>query len=176
MPRRRDGERMTTLLQPNIDALLTELLADADAHDDDRITQAIITYGKLDEGFPPADEMATLLAEAALPVSREVGKLLYALVRSTNARTVVEFGTSFGVSTIHLATAVIDAAIRRTDGSRSNFPSMTASNSPFVSAEPGAVAVDGRKRVGYRPFQTGERFSTKDRVPSAASWESLARR
>ncbi len=43
-----------------------------------------------------------------LPVSRQTGELLYMLVRSTNARTIVEFGTSFGISTLYLAAALRD--------------------------------------------------------------------
>lgn len=43
-----------------------------------------------------------------LPVSRETGALLYMLARSLGARSVVEFGTSFGISTLHLAAAVRD--------------------------------------------------------------------
>ena len=43
-----------------------------------------------------------------LPVSRETGALLYMLARSCRARTIVEFGTSFGISTLHLAAALRD--------------------------------------------------------------------
>jgi len=43
-----------------------------------------------------------------LPVSRETGLLLYMLARSCDARTIVEFGTSFGVSTLYLAAALRD--------------------------------------------------------------------
>lgn len=43
-----------------------------------------------------------------LAVSRETGALLYMLARSSRARTIVEFGTSFGVSTLHLAAALRD--------------------------------------------------------------------
>lgn len=43
------------------------------------------------------------LASAPLAVSRETGRLLYMLVRSLRARTIVEFGTSYGASTLHLA-------------------------------------------------------------------------
>jgi predicted O-methyltransferase YrrM len=43
-----------------------------------------------------------------LPVSRQTGELLYMLARSTDARTIVEFGTSFGLSTLYLAAALRD--------------------------------------------------------------------
>ncbi|HJU39531.1 MAG TPA: O-methyltransferase [Tahibacter sp.] len=44
----------------------------------------------------------------ALPVSRETGVLLYMLARGSGARSIVEFGTSFGISTLHLAAALRD--------------------------------------------------------------------
>jgi predicted O-methyltransferase YrrM len=48
------------------------------------------------------------LKDLALPISRETGTLLYMLARSSAARTIVEFGTSFGISTLHLAAALRD--------------------------------------------------------------------
>ncbi|ALA18665.1 MULTISPECIES: O-methyltransferase [Chelatococcus] len=48
------------------------------------------------------------LKDLWLPVSRETGVLLYMLARSSRARTIVEFGTSFGISTLHLAAALRD--------------------------------------------------------------------
>ena len=65
---------------------------------------------------PPARPRATAspaerseaFQEVSFPVSAEVGNLLYALVRTSRPETVVEFGTSFGVSTIYLAAAVAD--------------------------------------------------------------------
>lgn len=48
------------------------------------------------------------LKDVPLPVSRETGVLLYMLARSSRARTIVEFGTSFGISTLHLAAALRD--------------------------------------------------------------------
>jgi predicted O-methyltransferase YrrM len=48
------------------------------------------------------------LKDLPLPVSRETGALLYMLARGCAARSVVEFGTSFGISTLHLAAALRD--------------------------------------------------------------------
>ncbi|HEY4090289.1 MAG TPA: class I SAM-dependent methyltransferase [Luteibacter sp.] len=48
------------------------------------------------------------MKDLPLPVSRDTGALLYMLARSTKARSIVEFGTSFGISTLHLAAALRD--------------------------------------------------------------------
>lgn len=53
------------------------------------------------------------LKDLPLPVSRETGLLLYMLARHGGARCIVEFGTSFGISTLHLA-----AALRENGGGR----------------------------------------------------------
>lgn len=43
-----------------------------------------------------------------IPVSREQGEFLYLTARALNAKNVVEFGTSFGISTLYLAAGVRD--------------------------------------------------------------------
>jgi predicted O-methyltransferase YrrM len=48
------------------------------------------------------------LRDMPLAVSREAGRLLYMLVRGGNARSIVEFGTSFAISTLHLAAGLRD--------------------------------------------------------------------
>jgi predicted O-methyltransferase YrrM len=53
-------------------------------------------------------ERTELLAEVYIPVARDNGELLYLLARTGAAKRVVEFGTSFGISTIFLASAVRD--------------------------------------------------------------------
>ncbi len=53
-------------------------------------------------------DLADLLADAYIPIPAEVGKMLYTLARSTNSRTLIEFGTSYGISTIYLGAAVRD--------------------------------------------------------------------
>jgi len=45
------------------------------------------------------------LKNVPVAVSRETGTLLYMLARGAKARNIVEFGTSFGISTLHLAAA-----------------------------------------------------------------------
>jgi predicted O-methyltransferase YrrM len=103
---------MTTISTPPLSALLDRLFHDAEA------SSAALkpTFAQM-----PAGEHAALMASktdyrdfyermknAHLAVSRETGFLLYMLARSSRARTIVEFGTSFGISTLHLAAALRD--------------------------------------------------------------------
>jgi len=53
-------------------------------------------------------ELYAQLKDFPLPVSRDTGLLLYMLARSFEARSIVEFGTSFGISTLFLAAALRD--------------------------------------------------------------------
>ena len=53
-------------------------------------------------------EFYSRLKDQPLPVSRATGTLLYMLARHAGARAIVEFGTSFGLSTLHLAAALRD--------------------------------------------------------------------
>jgi predicted O-methyltransferase YrrM len=53
-------------------------------------------------------ERHAFLDHAFIPVSPDAGRLLYALVRGAAPGTTVEFGTSFGISTIYMAAAVRD--------------------------------------------------------------------
>ncbi len=48
------------------------------------------------------------LKDFPLAVSRETGALLYMLARGAKVRSIVEFGCSFGISTLHLAAALRD--------------------------------------------------------------------
>jgi predicted O-methyltransferase YrrM len=49
-----------------------------------------------------------MMQDALLPVSKDAGRFLYAVARSISAKRIVEFGTSFGVSTIYFAAAAKD--------------------------------------------------------------------
>jgi predicted O-methyltransferase YrrM len=103
---------MTTLAAPPLAPLLGRLFEEAEAaesgtgavladlSDDDqaRLLRSRTDYRALYER----------LKDVPLPVSRETGALLYMLARSARAHTIVEFGTSFGISTLHLAAALRD--------------------------------------------------------------------
>jgi predicted O-methyltransferase YrrM len=53
-------------------------------------------------------EEVSRLKNLYVPVSAKQGQFLYSVARSIQARRIVEFGTSFGISTIYLAAAVRD--------------------------------------------------------------------
>lgn len=101
----------TTLTKAPVAPLLAHLFAESDAaspmaafanvpaDERARLMQSKTDYAKL---------YGDMLKDFALPVSRETGALLYMLARSTRAKAIVEFGTSFGISTIHLASALRD--------------------------------------------------------------------
>ena len=61
--------------------------------------------GALAAGKPPFPAVAPKLKNAFIPVSPDQGRLLYLLARAAKARLIVEFGASFGISSIYLAAA-----------------------------------------------------------------------
>ncbi len=101
---------MTTLLNPPLSPLLDRLFA----FDDEavlRTSAAGLSHADIERMRTSRTEYLDLysrLGGAALAVSRETGTLLYMLARAIQARRVVEFGTSFGVSTLCLAAALRD--------------------------------------------------------------------
>lgn len=54
------------------------------------------------------DRLSRHMRATYLPVSRSQGRMLYLLARAVNARRIVEFGTSFGISTLYMAAALKD--------------------------------------------------------------------
>jgi predicted O-methyltransferase YrrM len=114
--------RHATLNTSPVAELLSRLFAEASASD----VQVRQLFGAL-----PPEERARRMADPNadyrqfygrakglyLAVSPETARLLYMLARATRARSVVEFGTSFGVSTIHLAAALRDNGGGRLVGS-----------------------------------------------------------
>jgi predicted O-methyltransferase YrrM len=103
---------MTTLNTPPVSTLLARLFADAQ-RTDATLEQKLATLSpdertKLISGATDYQALYSRMKDFHLAVSRETGTLLYMLARATGARSIVEFGTSFGVSTIHLAAALKD--------------------------------------------------------------------
>ena len=92
-----------TLAAPQVTATLSRLFAAA-AQDSD--ASALLPGGAFANAS--ALEKADAVQDVYMPISPEAGRLLYALVRASRPETVVEFGMSFGISTIHLAAAVTD--------------------------------------------------------------------
>lgn len=103
---------MTTITTPKFSNLSDQLFADNDR------TRAVMmqkfnamTETQKEAYFGPKAQYREFYEEAKdihLAVSRETASLLYMLARSSGARSIVEFGTSFGVSALYLAAALKD--------------------------------------------------------------------
>jgi predicted O-methyltransferase YrrM len=103
---------MTTLTTDPCAGVLERLFAEAEASDArlDEWTGALspIEHAELMAGGGDFRQFYGRLKDFHLAVSRSTASLLYILARSSQARAVIEFGTSFGVSTLHLAAALRD--------------------------------------------------------------------
>ncbi|MFT3709438.1 MAG: class I SAM-dependent methyltransferase [Archangium sp.] len=105
---------MKTLHQQPFASVLQELETRANASDGEARArlgsmspperEALMTQMRAD----PTKFYGGLAKDLFLAVSPQTRQLLYLLARSSNARHVIEFGTSFGVSTLFLAAAVRD--------------------------------------------------------------------
>jgi predicted O-methyltransferase YrrM len=107
---------MSTLITEPLAPLLERLFGEADATSP-ATTPSVADYwaalseqerARLVRSRTDYQDLYTRLKDIPLAVSRETGTLLYMLARSCNARAIVEFGTSFGISTLHLAAALRD--------------------------------------------------------------------
>lgn len=111
---------MTTLIQSPLSTLIEKLFNEADASEDtlkQKIKQLSPAERATEAGSPDYRKLYTRFKDFPIPVSRETGKLLYLLACSIQARTIIEFGTSFGISTLHLAAALKDNGGGRLIGS-----------------------------------------------------------
>lgn len=98
----------STLTEPRVDTVLSRLFAQADRDHEVASSLPQDRATRTARQQLTARERADTLQDIYMPVSPDAGRLLYALVRGCRPETVVEFGTSFGISTIHLAAAVTD--------------------------------------------------------------------
>ena len=95
------------------------------------------------------------MKEFYIPVSRECGEFLYLTARALGARHVVEFGTSFGISTVYLAAGVRDNGAGRVIGSE-------------LEASKQAVATANLEEAGLAPWsevRLGDALETLREVP-----------
>src|SRR5699024_11015864 len=100
---------MTTLDTEPLAPLLDRLFAEANTASSPAMTamQALPAGERMRLLHSKTDylDLYSRLKEQWLPVSRQAGTLLYMLARSSGARSMVEFGTSFGISALYLAAA-----------------------------------------------------------------------
>jgi len=106
---------MTTLTTAPLAPLLDRMFAEAEAPASPQVRAALAQLTpeerrRLSASTDEADyrKFYGLARDDYLAVSRDTARLLYMLVRAASARSIVEFGTSFGVSTLHLAAGLRD--------------------------------------------------------------------
>ena len=103
---------MTTLTTAPVAPLLDRLFEEADAASPMNSPLAaalsVEQHRRLMQSKTDYLDFYGQMKDFPLAVSRETGRLLYMLARSSGARTIIEFGTSFGISTLYLAAALRD--------------------------------------------------------------------
>ncbi|MFI5979593.1 O-methyltransferase [Streptomyces sp. NPDC051555] len=120
----------STLHDPRVASTLDAMFARAA---EDEATSERIRAARPDGStWVSPQEMADANAEVYMPISAEGGKLLYNLVRAARPATVVEFGTSFGISTLHLAAAVRDNGTGRVISSELSADKVAAARRTFA--------------------------------------------
>lgn len=112
---------MDTLTSPPVAGVLDRLFAESQVADGP--LQAQWSQALQDSSEEVADLLAQekadykgiyhQFADNYLNVSAEFGRFLYICARARQAKLIVEFGTSFGISTIHLAAALRDGGAGR---------------------------------------------------------------
>jgi len=89
----------TPIRDAKIEAVLARLHAAADKQEEEASNRARLQNHNWGPDF---------LKDKMIPVHSEQGAFLYLLALSIRAKTIVEFGTSHGLSTIYLAAAIRD--------------------------------------------------------------------
>jgi predicted O-methyltransferase YrrM len=121
----------STLHDPRVASALDRMFANAEQDDatSDRIRAT------WPDGFTPAtaQELSNAVAEVYMPISAQGGRLLYNLVRAVRPATVVEFGTSFGISTLYLAAAVRDNGTGRVISTELSASKVSAARRTFAA-------------------------------------------
>lgn len=149
---------MQTISRPDVASLFDELF-DAASRADAPIGAQFQTLSAGARAALFADYRrmyAEVAKDAYLPISRAGGTMLYSLARIRDASTIVEFGTSFGISTIFLAAALVDRGGGRL---------ITTELAPAKAAR----AKDNLERVGLAhvvEFRVGDALDTLRELPA----------
>ena len=118
---------MTTLQDPKVASAIDRMYAESA---DQMARLHTLDWQRLSSAS--AQERADALGDYYLPVTPESGLLLYTLVRASKPHTVVEFGMSLGLSTIHLASAVRDNGVGHVITSELNATKVAAATATFA--------------------------------------------
>lgn len=137
---------MDTHLNSNaLRAVLDRMFAEAERNDD--------VVLRADQGS--AQERADALESVYMPVSRRGGELLYTLARAAKPRTVVEFGTSYGISTLYLAAAAADNGHGHVYGTEMSATKVKAAEAALAEAGLAghATVLSGDARTALRELE-----------------------
>jgi predicted O-methyltransferase YrrM len=97
------GAAVSVLNDPHLERLLSALHAQSDAQ-----TAAMQRFQAAGRPPPTAEAIKTFRSDKLVALDRDKAEFCYQLCRASNARRIVEAGTSYGVSTLYLAAAVRD--------------------------------------------------------------------
>jgi predicted O-methyltransferase YrrM len=125
------------IASPRLTTVLERLFTAASR--DDTLTRPELPPGRSSWSEVTAAERSDAYASLYLPISPEAGKLLYALARAIRPQTIVEFGTSFGISTLYLAAAVTDNGTGRVVTTELSHAKAAAARANFDEAGLGDV-------------------------------------
>jgi predicted O-methyltransferase YrrM len=106
---KKKDEPLAAVPDPDVRALLARLHAEADRETPKLVWRFASQAPRLLLGRKlPWDKLASRVEDAFIAVDRTQGAFCYLLARALGAKRILEFGTSYGVSTIYLASAVRD--------------------------------------------------------------------
>jgi len=141
---------------------VTTTLKNADVR---AVLDRLFVAAETDESRRPAtnpigvQERADALADIYMPISAAGGQLLYALVRASRPESVVEFGTSFGISTIYLAAGVADNGVGHVHSTEMSAAKIAAARANLTQAGLGDFATvlegDARETLADLPGPIG---------------------
>ena len=116
----------STLNRPEYASIIDRLFADAQLDDQRRQGLSLTDYA--------IGERADICQDFYLSVAPDSGRLLYSLVRALKPSTIVEYGMSYGISTLHLAAAVRDNGVGRIITTEMSAQKISAARATFAEA------------------------------------------